>query len=182
MLGGHIAEFVEDIILVRHRSYHPRTLGSAFAAREDGGNNLVEAILAYGSTSIFFLFLEREDEKFHLLKVENVVVEREFGIFLDSVALAAGKFFVVVERFDHVGISRFAEGIVVLLKYVAVVEVAIFFEGHGGVVALKFLHQSRKEKFRFRILCCCLDFVEIYGFNLVFLRHAGHGNHENQCG
>ena len=75
VLGGHIAEFVEDIILVRNRSHHPRAFGSAFAAREYGGDNLVESKLPDGSASIFFLLLESKDEKFPLLQVEDIAIE-----------------------------------------------------------------------------------------------------------
>ena len=125
-----------DVVLVLGGDDYPRFLLSASATRHDGRDEAVQTVLADGGTGVFFLLLEDIDVEIHLVQVEHVVVERLLGIFLDAVALGAGVGLLVVELLDDVAIDALAEGVVVLLEGVAVVEVAPRLDTEGGVVAI----------------------------------------------
>lgn len=141
VLGGDKAQKVDDVILVLGSDDDPGLLFGALAARHDGGNESVEAVLPHGGAGIFLLLLEDVDVEVHLVEVEHVVVERQFGILLDAVALGAGVWLLVVELLDHVAVDALAEGVVILLEGVTIVEVAPGLDREGGVVAVIGAHQ-----------------------------------------
>ena len=124
VLGSDKSQEVDDVVLMFGCDDHPGFLFSALAAGHDGSDEAVETILADGCSGMFFLLLEDVDIEVHLVQVEHVVVERQLGIFLDAVTLGTGMRLLVVELLDNITIDALAEGVIVLLEGIAIVEVA----------------------------------------------------------
>ena len=141
VVGGDEAEEVDDVVFVFGRDDNPRLFFGSLAAGHDGGDETVQTVLADSSAGVFLLLLEDVDVKIHLVQVEHVVVQRQFGILLDAVTLGTGVGLLVVELFHHVAIDALAEGVVILLEGVAVVEVTPGLDRQRGVVAVVGLHQ-----------------------------------------
>ena len=141
MVGGHEAQEVDDVVFVLGSDDDPGFLLGAPAARHDGGDKAVQAVLADSGAGMFFLLLEDVDVEIHLVQVEHVVVERFLGIFLDAVTLCPGVGLLVVELLDDVTIDALAEGVVVFLEGVAIIEVPPCLDAQGGVVAVVGLHE-----------------------------------------
>ena len=129
---------------------------------------------------MFFLLFEHKDVILHLVEVKDIVVKHQCGIFVDAVALGPRVRLLVVELFHLGAILALAEGIVIFLKGVTVVEIAVCLHTHGGVVALERLQQFGIVINRFRILNHFFYMLEIHLVHFGRLRHAHDGAHSGQ--
>ena len=86
----------------------------------------------------------------------------------------------VVELLDHVAVDTLAEGVIILLERVAIVQVAIGLERHRRVIALELPHQLRVIIDVVGVLNHLLDVLEIHlaGFDLRLCQAA---QAQHQC-